>query len=106
MLDAKGEELAKSQPAATPTRVEFTPPADGEFVVACEHLNYLAGPSEVYHLSVAPAAPDFAVALGLDRIDVPAGGVGLIPVSGLAKLNGFAGPVELTVAADGAERVS
>ena len=36
-----------------------------------------------------------------DRIDVPLGGVGLLPVTGLAKLNGFAGPVELTVVGDG-----
>ncbi|HVK17458.1 MAG TPA: hypothetical protein VM533_10950 [Fimbriiglobus sp.] len=97
ILDAKGKELAKSNPQQVPTRVEFDPPADGDFTVACEHLNYLAGPSEVYHLSVTPAAPDFAVAVGLDRIDVPLSGVGLIPVTGLTKLNGFAGPVELTV---------
>lgn len=98
VLDAKGKELAKSNPQQTPTRVEFEAPADGEFTIACEHLNYLAGPSEVYHLSVTPVIPDFAVAVGLDRIDVPAGGVGLIPVTGLTKLNGFAAPVELTVA--------
>jgi hypothetical protein len=98
VLDAKGKELAKSNPQQTPTRVVFEPPADGDFTIACEHLNYLAGPSEVYHLSVTPAAPGFAVAVGLDRIDVPLGGVGLIPVTGLTKLNGFAGPVELTVA--------
>jgi hypothetical protein len=98
VLDAKGKELAKSNPQQTPTRVEFSAPADGDFTIACEHLNYLAGPSEVYHLAVTPAAPDFAVAVGLDRIDVPVGGVGLIPVTGLTKANGFAGPVELTVA--------
>ena len=98
VLDAKGGELAKSNPQQATTRVEFTAPADGEFVVACEHLNYLAGPSEVYHLSVTPADPDFAVAVGLDRIDVPVGGVGLLPVTGLTKLNGFNAPVELTVA--------
>ncbi|HET6575319.1 MAG TPA: hypothetical protein VFG68_17060, partial [Fimbriiglobus sp.] len=98
VLDAKGEELAKSNPQQIPTRVEFEAPADGDFIVACEHLNYLAGPSEVYHLSVAPVAPDFAVTIGLDRIDVPAGGLGLIPVTGLTKTNGFAGAVELTVA--------
>jgi hypothetical protein len=98
LLDGKGAELAKSNPQQPAARIDFTAPADGDFVVACEHLNYLSGPSEVYHLSVVPASPDFAVTVGLDRIDVPVGGVGLIPVTGLTKLNGFAGPVELTVA--------
>ncbi len=97
VLDGKGAELAKSNPQQPAARAEFTAPADGDYVVACEHLNYLSGPSEVYHLSVAPAAADFAITVGLDRIDVPAGGVGLIPVTGLAKLNGFSAPVELKV---------
>ena len=101
VLDAKGAELAKSNPQQPAARVEFTAPVDGEFVIACEHVNYLAGPSEVYHLTVVPATPDFVVTVGLDRIDVPLGGVGLLPVTGLAKLNGFAGPVELTVVGDG-----
>lgn len=101
VLDAKGAEVAKSNPQQPAARVEFTPAADGEFVIACEHVNYLAGPSEVYHLTVIPATPDFGVIVGLDRIDVPLGAVGLLPVTGLAKLNGFAGPVELTVVGDG-----
>jgi hypothetical protein len=100
VLDAKGAEVAKSNPQQPTARAEFTPAADGEFTIACEHLNYLAGPNEVYHLSVAVSAPDFAVALGLDRIDVPVGGVGLLPVTGITKLNGFAAPVELTVVSD------
>lgn len=97
VLDGKGAELAKSDPAKPTARVEFTPPADGEYVVAAEHLNYLHGPNEVYHLTVEPAAPDFEVALGLDRFDVAPGGWAVLPVTGLTKLNGFNAPVELTV---------
>ncbi len=101
VLDGKGAELAKSNPQQIGTRVEFTPPADGEFVVACEHTNYLSGPNEVYHLGVSHVLPDFAVTLPFDRIDVPAGGVGLLPVTGLAKLNGFNAEVTVEVVADG-----
>ncbi len=97
VLDAKGAELAKSNPAATPTRFEFTPPADGEYVVACEHLNFLFGPNEVYHLSVVPAGPDFAVTLALDRFEAPAGGGTAVAVANVARLNGYAGPVELSI---------
>ncbi|MFO0849374.1 MAG: hypothetical protein U0871_12590 [Gemmataceae bacterium] len=100
VLGPDGKELGQSDPQKPTARVEFTAPADGDCVAVCEHLNYLSGPSEVYHLSVAPLAPDFAVTLGLGRADVPAGGVGLIPVTGLTKLNGFGEPITLTVAGD------
>jgi hypothetical protein len=98
VLDAKGAELAKSNPQQIGTRVEFDPPADGEYVVACEHTNYLSGPHEVYHLSVKPLSPDFAVTVPFDRTDVPAGGVGLVPITGLTKSNGFNGEVTVEFA--------
>jgi hypothetical protein len=101
VLDLAGKELAKSNPQQPTARAEVTASADGELIVACEHLNYLAGPSEVYHLSVTPAAPDFAVTVALGRIDVPMWGEGKIPVTGLTKLNGFNAPVELTVVGGG-----
>ncbi|MFO0797819.1 MAG: hypothetical protein U0804_10090 [Gemmataceae bacterium] len=97
VLDAKGAELAKSNPAALPTRFEFTPPADGDYVIACEHLNYLFGPNEVYHLSVVPAGPDVAVTLALDRYEASAGGGTAVAVANVARLNGYAGPVELSI---------
>lgn len=102
VLDAKGAEVARSDPAKASARCEWTPAADGEFVVACEHLNYLSGPNEVYHLSVRPAAPDFELGVALDRADAPpGGGTAFGPVT-VTRLNGFAGPVELTVAGDSA----
>jgi hypothetical protein len=100
VLGPDGKELGQSDPQKPTARVEFAAPADGDCVAVCEHLNYLAGPSEVYHLSVAPVAPDFAVTLGLDRADVPAGGVGLIPITGLTKEGGFNELVTLTVTGD------
>jgi hypothetical protein len=95
VLDAKGAELAKSNPQQIGTRAEFTAPADGEYLIACEHTNYLHGPNEVYHLSVQPVMPDFSVSVAFDRTDVPDGGVGLLPITGFAKLNGFNGPVDV-----------
>lgn len=104
VLDSKGAELAKSNPQQAGVRVEFTPPADGDFFVSCEHTNYVSGPNEVYHLSVRPAAPDFAVAVGLDRIDAPVGGLGLIPITGVTRANGFAGPIDVSF--EGADGVT
>jgi len=102
VLDAKGAVLASSNPAAVPTRFEFTPAADGDYTVAVEHLNYLFGPNEVYHLSVKPATPDFDVALALDRCEAPAGGGTAVAVANVVRLNGYAGPVDLAVVGDAA----
>ncbi len=98
VLDSKGAEQAKSNPQQAGVRVEFTPPADGDFFISCEHTNYVSGPNEVYHLSVRPAAPDFTVTVGLDRIDAPVGGLGLLPITGVTRVNGFAGPIDVTFA--------
>lgn len=100
VLDAKGAELARSNPAQPAARLDFTPGADGEYVIACEHLNYLYGPNEVYHLSIIPAAPDFAVSLAVDRCEAPAGGATAVAVTSIARVNGFAGPVELSIVGD------
>ena len=97
VLDAKGAELAKSNPQQAGVRLEYTPAADGDFFISCDQTNYTHGPNEVYHLSAVPAASDFTVALGLDRTDAPLSGIGLIPVTGVVRTNGFAGPVELSL---------
>ncbi|MDY3562139.1 hypothetical protein R5W23_003585 [Gemmata sp. JC673] len=96
VLDAKGAEVARSNPAAPANRFEFTPAADGEYVLACEHQNFLHGPNEVYLLTVAPAGPDFAVALALDRAEAPAGGATAVMAT-VTRLNGYAGPVDLSI---------
>jgi hypothetical protein len=97
--DAKGVQVAASNPAAPVNRFEFVPAADGEYAIACEHQNFLHGPNEVYLLTVAPAGPDLTVALAFDRADAPAGG-GTTVFATVNRLNGFAGPVELSVDGD------
>jgi hypothetical protein len=94
--DAKGADLAKSNPQNTPARVEFTPAADGDFYIYAEHLNYLHGPTEVYHLSVREAVPDFDVQLQLDRLALAPGQTTLVPVAPAARRD-FTGPIELIV---------
>jgi hypothetical protein len=103
VLDAKGAQVAASNPGAAVNRFEFTPAADGEYVIACEHQNFLHGPNEVYHLSVVPAGPDLAVALALDRGEAPAGG-GTTVFATVTRLNGYAGPVEVSI--DGGDVLS
>lgn len=96
VLNSKGSEIARSNPAQASARVEFTPPADGEYVLACEHLNYLFGPNEIYHLTVQPVAADIEVVLALDRCEAsPESGTAILAT--VNRLNGFNGPVELSI---------
>src|SRR5439155_4750443 len=74
VLDPKGAEVARSNPMLPAARVEFTPAADGDYVVACEHLSFVSGPDEIYHLTVRPVTPDFDIVLALDRGEAPPGG--------------------------------
>ena len=69
----KGAELGKSNPEAAPPadqRIEFTATADGDYLLEVQHLNYLGGPSEAYHVTITPSIPDFDVTVGLDRFDL------------------------------------
>ena len=51
---------------------------------------------------MTPAAPDFTVTLALDRYEAPAGGGTAVAVANVARLNGYAGPVELSIVGDAA----
>ena len=100
VTDGKGAELGRSDPQPTTARVEFTAAADGDVFVRCEHLNFQHGPSEVYHLVVRPAGPDFDATLGADRVAVVPGGTTLLPVSAVNRRD-WPGPVEFRVVGGG-----
>jgi hypothetical protein len=96
--NAKGNELAKTNPDAAPPldqRLEFTVPDNGDYFVEVQHLNFEGGPgpSEAYRLTVTPSVPSFDLTLALDRWDVHAGGALLLPIT-VARTN-YAGPIEV-----------
>src|SRR5439155_2269037 len=65
LRDAKGAELGKSNPEGNPPldkRIEFTAPADGDYFVQMEHLNYEGGPNDVYRLTITPKETEFDLA--------------------------------------------
>jgi hypothetical protein len=100
ILDDKQKDLAVSDPVKPAARAEFTAPADGTYYAVTEHLNYLFGQNEVYHLTVKPVLTEFAVTVGVDKVDAPREGFSLIPIIAVTRLNGFNGPI--TVKAKGA----
>lgn len=94
--DSKGAQVAASDPAKGP-RVEFTPGADGDFVVQAEHLHYWGGPAESYRLTILPAGPSFDLNVALDRFEVRAGGTLSLPVNVVRRDN----PGEILIKVEG-----
>jgi hypothetical protein len=94
LKDAKGAQVAASNPM-TGQRIDFTPPADGDYTLSVEHLLYWGGPAESYHLTVAPYEPGFSLSIGLDRWNAAQGATLSIPVQ-LARRD-YTGPIEVSV---------
>jgi hypothetical protein len=92
--DAKGTQLQASDPNKA-ARLEFTPPADGDYTLRVEHLHLWGGPDEVYRVAVTPFEPGFDLTVALDRFNVEQGGKLSLPI--LAPRRDFDGPIELSV---------
>ncbi len=95
LQDAKGGQLAATNPAAAP-RIDYTPPADGDYYLRVENLLYAGGPSESYRVTVTPYQPGFTLGLFLDRYELPPGGSVGVPVILTARKD-YTGPIELSV---------
>ncbi len=94
LRDAKGAQVAVTNPTLAP-RLDYTAPADGDYVLAVEHLLYAFGPAESYRVTVTPFEVDFGLAAGIDRFDVPQGSVA--PVAITAVRRGYTGPIDVSV---------
>jgi hypothetical protein len=94
LRDAKGAQLQASNPAAAP-RLEYTPPADGDYTLMVEHLHYWGGPDETYRITATPADPGFELSATVERFDASQGGGVSIPLQVARK--GYTGPIEVSV---------
>ena len=91
-------EIAKTNPQAVPPAdqiIEFTPPEDADYLVEVQHLNYVGGPSEAYHLTITPSRPRFEMTAGIERYDL--GADGFVAVVLTLKRAGYNGPVNVSV---------
>jgi hypothetical protein len=98
LRDAKGTELAKTNAEANAPldkRIDFTAPADGDYWVELQHLNYLGGPSEVYRLTITPKESEFNLSLSLDRWDMAPAEALVLPLQ--VNRGGYAGPIVVSV---------
>jgi hypothetical protein len=94
LRDAKNAQVQATDPMKDP-RLDFTAPADGDYYVEVEHLQYWFGPDEVYRLTIRPYEPGFDLSLALDRWDAAANGSVGIPV--VVSRRDYAGPIDLSV---------
>jgi hypothetical protein len=79
------------------SRLTFTAPAAGEYLLRLRDSRGLSGPEFAYRLTVAAPRPDFRVAVGTTAPNVPRGG--RVPVYvAVERREGFAGPVEVEIA--------
>ena len=98
VVDATGKELVRNDdlPGTTDAGLAFTLPADGAFTVVVSDLSGKAGTrAAVYRLTVAKAAPDFALTT-VARLNVPLGGTADLVVKANRK-GGMKEPITLTL---------
>jgi hypothetical protein len=95
LKDAKGAEVAKSNPSAG-TGIDYTAPADGDHTLVVEHLNYAFGPNEVYRITIRSPEPGFDLTLAADRLEIPSNGTAALPIQTLARRD-YTGPIEVSV---------
>jgi hypothetical protein len=95
LKNAKGAGVATNNPQ-TGAGIDYTAPADEDLTLVLEHLNYLNGPNEVYHLTITHPEPGLDVTLATNRIEIPANGSAPLPIQTLVRRD-YAGPVEVSV---------
>jgi hypothetical protein len=95
LKDPKGADVLKSDPQKPP-RLDFTAPADGDYMLVVENLLNAFGPVEAYRVTVEPYEPGFDVSLTLERTAVPPGSIGMLGI-GLPGRRDYAGPIEVSV---------
>ncbi len=78
------------------SRLHFTAPADGEYIVRLSDVRGQMGEEYAYRLSVRHAEPDYKLAVSPRNPNVPAGG--RIPVTVTAvRMDDFDGPIPVSV---------
>ncbi len=79
------------------SRLLFTAPADGRFLVRVTDARNAGGERFAYRLTVRPAVPDFSITLNTMNLTVPAGAGASFAVK-VDRMDGFDGPIRVDFA--------
>jgi hypothetical protein len=97
VLTPKGDLLASNDDAfGKDAALVFTPPADGDYVVALRDLNSKGGDTAVYYLEADWARPDFTLRCDPDKAMIGPGSSTAWYVH-VNRVNGFTGAVDVAV---------
>jgi len=96
ILDAQGKPLTNNDDAnGKDSRIDWTCPADGEYIVQIRDLHGRGGDTYVYNISARPSRPDFTVQCDDDKSLVgPGSGYAVYLIA--SRRNGFAGEIKLS----------
>lgn len=76
------------------SRLDFTAPADGDYLLHLRDVRGIDGPDFAYRLTLHPVEPDFTLSASPENPNVPRGG--RVPVEVTAnRLLGYNGPIDL-----------
>ena len=78
------------------SRLQFTAPRDGDYLVRLRDLRGLQGEDFAYRLTVREAKPDYLLALNPPNPNVPRGGGATVTVNAL-RIDGFDGAIDVEV---------
>jgi hypothetical protein len=97
MFNPEGKQVAEAEDAGTDDGVlKYTFPADGDYTLAVEDLHGRGGSSFTYRVRVAELQKEFSLSAASDKLNVPAGGTAILPVT--ASRTNYNGPIQLSVA--------
>lgn len=74
--------------------LEFTPPADGDYIVRLTDARGAQGEEFAYRLNIRPPRPDYRIAHSPAHPNLPKGGAALVEIS-CERYDGFDGPIEV-----------
>lgn len=78
------------------SRLDFTAPADGEYLIHIADSRGLTGPDFAYQLTVRAVNPDFTLTASPENPNIPRGGRMPIEVSA-DRMLGYQGPIEIKI---------
>jgi hypothetical protein len=97
ITDTQGKPLANNDDAVgKDSRLDWTAPADGEYLLQIRDLHSRGGETYVYHVAATPAQPDFSLRCDDDKALVgPGSGYAMYVLA--TRRNGFNGEIKLSV---------
>lgn len=90
-----GTEVATDDNGPGEGTLDFTAPADGDYVLIVEDLNRRGGPEFVYRIVATVFEEKFSLSASADSVNVPVGGQAMISVT--AARGKFTGPISLSL---------